>query len=307
MDDGAGGMRCSPGFECQTGGGAGGPQGGGADGGKGGWQKKVKLCTYFTAGGCSRGSACTFAHGEDDIGSYCDPTAVPDGGKGSHMPGDWTCPGCGDHQFARNSECRKCGTPNPGGGGASFGGGGAGAAWQDPAAAAGEPTMPCCIHGIERGVMSLTNDGSGGIRCKPGDECQPGMKGGGKAGGAMKGGAKGGGGKGDKGDTKEWQKKVRLCTYFEQGSCTRGPSCTFAHGEADVGTYVNTLTGEVKGANEKGKGAGKNPQGTGMLPGDWACPGCGDHQFARNAECRKCSTPNPNLNGTTGPPRFNPY
>jgi len=43
------------------------------------------------------------------------------GGKGM-QPGDWNCPGCGDHQFARNTECRKCQTPNPGGGGASFGG-----------------------------------------------------------------------------------------------------------------------------------------------------------------------------------------
>merc|ERR1712185_7026 len=30
-------------------------------------------------------------------------------------------------------------------------------------------------------------------------------------------------------------------------------------------------------------------------PGDWICPGCLDLQFARNAQCRKCNTPNPNL------------
>merc|ERR1719284_25258 len=44
------------------------------------------------------------------------------GGKGGWAPGDWACPSCGDHQFARNTECRKCGTPNPGGGGVSYGG-----------------------------------------------------------------------------------------------------------------------------------------------------------------------------------------
>jgi len=27
--------------------------------------------------------------------------------------GDWICPGCLDIQFAKNSQCRKCGTPNP--------------------------------------------------------------------------------------------------------------------------------------------------------------------------------------------------
>mmetsp|Transcript_68480 Transcript_68480/g.200314 ORF Transcript_68480/g.200314 Transcript_68480/m.200314 type:complete len:146 (+) Transcript_68480:94-531(+) len=28
-------------------------------------------------------------------------------------PGDWECPKCGDNQFARNMECRKCGEPKP--------------------------------------------------------------------------------------------------------------------------------------------------------------------------------------------------
>lgn len=27
--------------------------------------------------------------------------------------GDWRCAGCGDHQFARNTSCRKCGTSKP--------------------------------------------------------------------------------------------------------------------------------------------------------------------------------------------------
>ena len=28
-------------------------------------------------------------------------------------PGDWTCPHCGDFQFARNVACRSCGGPRP--------------------------------------------------------------------------------------------------------------------------------------------------------------------------------------------------
>merc|ERR1719343_1285357 len=32
---------------------------------------------------------------------------------GNAKPGDWICPGCLDLQFARNANCRKCGTPNP--------------------------------------------------------------------------------------------------------------------------------------------------------------------------------------------------
>merc|ERR1712216_975244 len=31
-----------------------------------------------------------------------------------HKPGDWTCPNCGDLQFARNQQCRRCGAaPGP--------------------------------------------------------------------------------------------------------------------------------------------------------------------------------------------------
>merc|ERR1719231_1552768 len=32
-------------------------------------------------------------------------------------PGDWICPGCGDHQFSRNETCRRCATPKPPGAG----------------------------------------------------------------------------------------------------------------------------------------------------------------------------------------------
>mmetsp|Transcript_30402 Transcript_30402/g.45848 ORF Transcript_30402/g.45848 Transcript_30402/m.45848 type:complete len:184 (-) Transcript_30402:151-702(-) len=48
------------------------------------------------------------------------------GGGGGWKPGDWTCPNCGDHQFARNEACRKCETPKPEGAGAGGGEGGGG-------------------------------------------------------------------------------------------------------------------------------------------------------------------------------------
>merc|ERR1719399_172564 len=49
--------------------------------------------------------------------------------------------------------------------------------------------------------------------------------------------------------------------------------------------------------NMSGKGKGKGgivqsvakPVGK-MKPGDWRCPGCGDHQFAKNDTCRQCGT-----------------
>ena len=49
-----------------------------------------------------------------------------------------------------------------------------------------------------------------------------------------------------------------------------------------------------KGKNQKGQAP---TQGKGWssawLPGDWACPGCGDHQFAKNWSCRSCGKPKP--------------
>jgi len=33
--------------------------------------------------------------------------------------GDWTCPACGDNQFAKNTTCRKCGAAHPEGGGSA--------------------------------------------------------------------------------------------------------------------------------------------------------------------------------------------
>merc|ERR1719162_1266893 len=42
-------------------------------------------------------------------------------------------------------------------------------------------------------------------------------------------------------------------------------------------------------SHKGGKGGG----GSGVKAGDWICPGCGDHQYARNDECRKCSTSKP--------------
>lgn len=40
--------------------------------------------------------------------------AKPLGGmKPNGMPGDWACPACGDVQFARNMRCRSCGQDKP--------------------------------------------------------------------------------------------------------------------------------------------------------------------------------------------------
>jgi len=56
------------------------------------------ICIHFQRGNCKRGTECSFSH---------------DLATGQFPQGDWLCPGCGDTQFARNSQCRQCGTPKP--------------------------------------------------------------------------------------------------------------------------------------------------------------------------------------------------
>merc|ERR1712217_835279 len=57
---------------------------------------------------------------DDGMGGFCctpqtqcrvdgAPGAAPENMRN----GDWLCPKCGDHQFARNSMCRKCGAEKP--------------------------------------------------------------------------------------------------------------------------------------------------------------------------------------------------
>jgi len=56
--------------------------------------------------------------------------------------GDWVCPGCMDHQFAKNLVCRQCGTPKPAGGGCGGGGWGGGGGQALPAAVLEQRASP---------------------------------------------------------------------------------------------------------------------------------------------------------------------
>merc|ERR1719162_2773828 len=52
--------------------------------------------------------------------------------------------------------------------------------------------------------------------------------------------------------------------------------------------------------NMMGGGSGKMGAAKGMKPGDWMCPSCGDHQFAKNLQCRQCFTANPSGGASPG-------
>lgn len=192
VSNGAGGMRCSAGHECK-----GATCGGGAE----------FVATWQGGGqaGCK---------GKGKWGE------APD--ESGFMEGDWSCPGCGDHQFARNMECRKCQTPNPGGAATEKkvlrmqaqsswamnmvadnaaamnwqnphigkGGGAAKNGWNNLGGGAAGDVNLCSTHHKRRTVKNLIDDGNGGMCCAPGNECQENVSphsAGGKAKGAAKG------------------------------------------------------------------------------------------------------------------------
>eukprot|EP00928_Gymnodinium_smaydae_P004763 TRINITY_DN11624_c0_g1_i1.p1 TRINITY_DN11624_c0_g1~~TRINITY_DN11624_c0_g1_i1.p1 ORF type:complete len:457 (+),score=113.79 TRINITY_DN11624_c0_g1_i1:200-1570(+) len=157
------------------------------------------------------------------------------GGAYQGRTGDWACPQCGNYNFARNNQCRRCATPCPG--------------------------SVAAVEGAEAA------EGEGG--------------------GCGKDGAKGG----KKG--KQW--------LAEPGDWTC-PSCGDLNFRRNTNCRkCNTPRPEDAGGPVKGKGKGGKggvdengkPTGPMLKPGDWNCPGCGDLQFARNSACRRCGTPRP--------------
>merc|ERR1712091_803882 len=64
--------------------------------------------------GCTRPACKWCAMGEcwDSRGAQRSQGFAPIANQGVKS-GDWICPSCGDHQYARNDECRKCGEPKP--------------------------------------------------------------------------------------------------------------------------------------------------------------------------------------------------
>jgi len=165
---------------------------------------------------------------------------------GQMKPGDWRCPGCGDHQFAKNSECRKCGTPKPS---QSFGM--KAGDWncpncQDLQFAKNNECRKCGTanpdpEGTKAALEAGLAAGFGGIMEKPGDWYCPG------------------------------------CADLQFARNQECRKCGTANPDPEASAQAASSAGN--GVSEK--------------PGDWYCPGCNDLQFARNQQCRKCGTPNP--------------
>jgi len=178
-------------------------------------------------------------------------------GFGGAVPkeGDWFCPACGDLQFQKNAMCRKCGAPNPTGGG-MMGGGMMGAPMMAFGGGSSSPMMQgdwtcpqCGDHQFARNTScrqcGASKPGGPKPKTKPGDWFCPQCN--------------------DLNFAKNTE--CRKC-----GTPNPDPESSLALLEAGIAAGF--------GGNEE-------------KPGDWYCPGCGDLQFARNKACRKCQTPNP--------------
>jgi len=177
------------------------------------------------------------------------------------VPGDWTCPNCGDHVFARNSACRRCGTPKPvpnavvGGAYARVFGGG------------------CAGGGYGQGFLAepqqLLPGGGGDADMRPGDWFCPSC-----------------------GDLQ----------FARNSSCRRCGAMRPAGGgapmprseQADFSSYQTAMQAYygAPAASTQALGPATNINQE-VRQGDWICPACGDHQFARNDSCRRCSKPKP--------------
>lgn len=169
-------------------------------------------------------------------------------------PGDWPCPSCGFHNFAKNETCRRCGTNRP------------------------------------EGVLVVANPG-GGMQEMMGHP-------GGCAGGC---GGPGGGmqQQGGKGDMRPGDWACPSCgfhNFSKNEACRRcGTSRPEGAGMAMQGG------GQMMGCGGGCGGGGCG--GPNIRPGDWFCQACGNHNFARNVACKRCGAPKPDGAPDGGRPR----
>lgn len=207
-------------------------------------------------------------------------------GASNEKPGDWMCPSCGDLQFARNAECRKCATPKPvvsSNGQAAKVGDWICPSCQDVQFAkntecrkCGTPKPDDADSQIPRGVGSPN-----GQVGQPGDWICPNE------------------------DCKDVQfAKNSLCRKCGTGKPMdadlhfKGARVAPKGLGKGFGKAAPPMIGMMQmfgyGGYPVMKGFGKaTSNGQRFKPGDWICPSCGDMQFEKNAACRKCNTPKP--------------
>eukprot|EP00438_Fugacium_kawagutii_P002379 Skav201008 [mRNA] locus=scaffold991:271039:287091:- [translate_table: standard] len=129
-------------------------------------------------------------------------------------PGDWICTNCGDHNFAKNAQCRKCGTAKP-------------------------QNLPGAGLSATTTRNQIAREG-------------------------------------------DWNCKMCGDLQFARNTVCR--RCG-ADKPADAGLTPAVTTPAATPTRAPGSGD--------LRPGDWMCPKCGDHVFARNENCRRCGQSRP--------------
>jgi len=223
--------------------------------------------------------------------------------------GDWLCDACGDLQFAKNRQCRKCGGPRTDGGGAMPMETGAS---NNQEMRDGDWSCPNCGDHVFAKNNNCRKCGTGrdgdmgappqslrgnAQQMKDGDwmcpqcgdhvfarnaqcrQCGCRKPGGGGGNGC---GGKGGGGKGGHGGGDMAQMQHQMMGMMQQ---------MMQINPGMMKGMMNTVSGGGGGGKGGGGGGGGHLGNPTTKPGDWQCGSCGDMQFARNVVCRMCNAP----------------
>uniref|UniRef100_A0A7S4QLW0 RanBP2-type domain-containing protein n=1 Tax=Alexandrium monilatum TaxID=311494 RepID=A0A7S4QLW0_9DINO len=153
------------------------------------------------------------------------------GGSGAvFAPEDWLCQSCGDHQFARNTACRKCGAPKP-----------------------------------TRGSNGQV--GKAGDWICPNPQCKD----------------------------LQFERNTACRRCGTPKPAAPEPAAGAGLGQAPGAALALAQAPPLALAGVAAAPAVRVVPGAMAPEGDWICANCGDHQFARNLACRKCSAPKPVL------------
>eukprot|EP00403_Amphidinium_massartii_P012836 CAMPEP_0178425040 /NCGR_PEP_ID=MMETSP0689_2-20121128/28519_1 /TAXON_ID=160604 /ORGANISM="Amphidinium massartii, Strain CS-259" /LENGTH=457 /DNA_ID=CAMNT_0020046693 /DNA_START=92 /DNA_END=1466 /DNA_ORIENTATION=+ len=225
-------------------------------------------------GGCGAMMAAGMAQMAAAAGMTAGMNGIAGGPRSGGMKaGDWYCASCGDLQFARNNACRKCGSPKTG---MEMNVPGAPGDWICPSCRdlqfARNSECRRCGEPKPENPEPATNPALAAMAGMAGMGLPFAACGKGKGKGAMPG---------------DW-----ICPSCQDLQFARNTHCRQCGTEKPEGA-------EAIGAGMGGMmlPGGKGMCGKGLKPGDWHCESCGDLQFARNTECRRCGAPNPSSSG----------
>lgn len=202
--------------------------------------------------------------------------------RGGNMTrqGDWFCPQCGDHQFAKNQICRQCGGPRP-----------------DDTSLAGPPDAATFLkdHIIDNDVLSR-------FLALESEQQDIVIRRGSLAGARDPSAVL----------SSRIQQVISGVTVGGMGGARSAPQVA-----ADPMQQMQQMMMQMMGMLQGGAGGGMGGAGGGMAApamggakgnsqamrqGDWFCSQCGDHQFSKNVLCRNCGSPRPTDGTDTQPP-----